>query len=589
MRDGLRAFRLVLGTALRADPRRAAAVLLLEPASALAQPLFGVWLKMLVDGALRHDGRLLTLGAAALAGSLALLWLVGGVGNRLRLTLAERVGFAFDLRIATLSANLPTIEHQERADYQDKLALLREQQGALGGSVHSVVQALRIAAPAVVTLLLLASVRPELALLPAFAIPSVYVTFATQRWLRRAEESAAPSRRLATHFYDLSRTAGPGKELRVLGLRDDMTARHRAAWLDAHRVRASAQWKSAAWAAAGWAVFAGGFAGAVVLVARDALAGRATPGDIVLTLTLARQVNASVAQTVSALSGLQQSLRAAGRLLWLVDYGRTARTGGLVPPALMTEGIAFESVSFRYPGTDRWVLRDVSLRISPGDVVALVGANGAGKTSMVKLLCRMYEPTEGRITLDGVDIRKLDVEAYRATLTACFQDFLRLELLAGEAVGVGDLPRSGNDAAVGTALTRAGATDVATRLPRGLDTQLGRAWPDGVDLSTGQWQKLALGRAFMRDEPLVVVLDEPTASLDPMAEHELFERFGDSARRTSAAVTLLVSHRFSTVRGADLIVVLEDGRIVEAGPHEDLVATSGQYRELYEIQAAAYR
>ena len=591
MRDSLRALRLVASTALRADPWRALAVLVLEPLGAATGPLLALWLKHLTDGVVAGDRRGVVLASAALAGSLALMWLAGGAGNRMRLTLAERVGFAFDRRLAELSAGLDTIEHHERPDYQDRLALLRDQQGALGAGVNAVVQGVRTLVPVVLTMALLAALHPALVLLPAFAVPSFLVLSAAQRWQRRAEEESASSRRLGRHLYELTLTAGPAKELRVFGLRDEIMARHRAAWLDSHRVGIAAQRRTSLWSALGLAVFALGFAGAVALVVQRAVAGQATAGDVLLAVGLARQVNASVTQTVFTISGLQQSLRAAGRLLWLVDYARQPglRRGTLPAPAALREGVVFDRVSFRYPGTEEWVLRDVSVRLAPGSVVALVGENGAGKTSLVKLLCGMYRPTEGRILVDGVDLNDLDPASWRERLSAGFQDFARLELVAREAVGVGDLPRIADDAAVRGALALAGATDVVDRLPRGLDTQLGRTWAGGVDLSTGQWQRLALGRAFLRRDPLVLVLDEPTASLDATTEHEVFERFTAAARRRAGGVTVLVSHRFSTVRAADLILVVEDGRVVERGSHHALVGAGGRYAGLYEIQAAAYR
>jgi ATP-binding cassette subfamily B protein len=238
------------------------------------------------------------------------------------------------------------------------------------------------------------------------------------------------------------------------------------------------------------------------------------------------------------------------------------------------------------------VLEDVDLRLPAGGTVAIVGDNGAGKSTLVKLIARFYEPTEGRVSVDGVDLRELDVEAWRARLSAGFQDFARFELAAREVVGVGDLPRAADAPAVEAALARAGATQVVADLPAGLDTPLGPSFEDGHDLSGGQWQKLALGRAFMRESPLVLLLDEPTASLDAEAEHELFDRYAAGARRAAAAtgaITVLVSHRFSTVRTADTIVVLSGGRVTETGSHAQLMARGGEYAALYELQASGYR
>jgi ATP-binding cassette subfamily B protein len=232
----------------------------------------------------------------------------------------------------------------------------------------------------------------------------------------------------------------------------------------------------------------------------------------------------------------------------------------------------------------------VSFPVPAGAVLALVGENGAGKTTLVKLLCRMYEPTEGRILVDGIDLAEMEPSAWRARLSAAFQDFARFELAARQAVGVGDLPHVDDAAAVHTALERAGAARVLDGLPAGGDTPLGARWEGGVDLSTGQWQKVALGRALMRPEPLVVFFDEPTASLDALAEHALFERYAAESRAGArrGAVTVLVSHRFSTVRSADLILVVEGGGVTELGGHDELLSRGGLYAELYSMQARAY-
>ncbi|MEI2775734.1 MAG: ABC transporter ATP-binding protein [Tetrasphaera sp.] len=225
-----------------------------------------------------------------------------------------------------------------------------------------------------------------------------------------------------------------------------------------------------------------------------------------------------------------------------------------------------------------------------GSVVAVVGENGAGKSTLVKLLARMYEPNAGEITADGTDIARIDIQQWRSRISGAFQDFARLEFLAQTTVGVGDLPRSRDRPAVQAALDRAGADQVIDQLAAGLDTQLGASWDDGVDVSFGQWQKLALARGYMRPEPLLLMLDEPTAGLDAETEHALFEQFAAGARRAAdnGRVTVLVSHRFSTVRMADLIVVLDGTRVAEVGSHAELIAARGPYAELYAIQAGAY-
>jgi ATP-binding cassette subfamily B protein len=234
----------------------------------------------------------------------------------------------------------------------------------------------------------------------------------------------------------------------------------------------------------------------------------------------------------------------------------------------------------------------VSLTLPAGAVVAIVGENGAGKTTLVKLLAKMYEPSSGGIFVDGAPLARMPADVWRGRLSGAFQDFFRFEFQARQSIGLGDVIRIDDEPAVVAAVGRAGADDVIVHLKAGLDTQLGATWPDGVDLSFGQWQKMALARGFMRDRPLLLVLDEPTAALDAETEHALFERYAASARDRDGrrdSITILVSHRFSTVRMADLIVVLDGSRLAEVGSHEELMARRGQYSELYNIQAAAYR
>ena len=232
------------------------------------------------------------------------------------------------------------------------------------------------------------------------------------------------------------------------------------------------------------------------------------------------------------------------------------------------------------------MLDAVTLDLPAGSVVALVGENGAGKTTLVKLLCKLYEPTAGRILVDGAPLSRMRTAEWRQRLAGAFQDFFRFELPARHSVGVGDVPRRDDERAVAAAVARAGADDVVARLPSGLDTQLGPTWPGGVEVSFGQWQKLALARGFMREEPLLLMLDEPTAALDAETEHALFERYaaaargadGGSANGRSRGITILVSHRFSTVRMADLIVVLDGARVAQVGSHEELMAKGGPVR-----------
>jgi ATP-binding cassette subfamily B protein len=348
--------------------------------------------------------------------------------------------------------------------------------------------------------------------------------------------------------------------------------------------------------AAGFAVFGLGYVGALLIVVRGAVRGAHTTGDVVLAVSLAAQTNMLVFGVVAAMQRLQRASTAADRMRSMRKllgelYPLRARADGPAPERI-ANGVRVEDVTFRYPATDRHVLEHVDLELPAGSTVAFVGENGAGKSTLVKLLCRFYDPTGGRIAVDGTDLASIDADAWRGRIAAGFQDFARFELLARESVGVGDLPRLDDLQAVERAVERGAARDVVEDLPGGLHAPIGQSHPDGgTELSGGQWQKLALARAMMRERPLLLVLDEPTSALDAHAEHELFERYAESARAVAHAtggIAIFVSHRFSTVRMADLIVVVDGGRVAEHGTHEELVARGGIYAELFSLQAAAY-
>jgi ATP-binding cassette subfamily B protein len=248
--------------------------------------------------------------------------------------------------------------------------------------------------------------------------------------------------------------------------------------------------------------------------------------------------------------------------------------------------VSFEEVSFTYPGADRPALQGISLHVEPGQTVALVGENGSGKTTLIKLLTRLYRPSSGRIVLDGRDLQDWDADALRRRIGVIFQDYARYQLLVGENVGVGDVRAFLDEARWADAAAKGLATPFIRELPSGFHTQLGRWFKDGRELSAGQWQKIALSRAFMRSEADILVLDEPTASMDAAAEATVFERF---RALTRGRIAILISHRFSTVRMADRIVVLVEGQIVEQGGHDELVALGGRYAKLFDLQARGYR
>jgi ATP-binding cassette subfamily B protein len=441
-----------------------------------------------------------------------------------------------------------------------------------------------------VTVALLATIHPALVLLAVFAVPTVLTSTWRPAVERAAQERAAQANRLSRHLFTLATTAPPGKEIRVTGIGERLVARRRETWEQAYAPVSAARWSSAMWHTLAWALFGAAYVGAVVFIA---LGLRAPAADVLLVLAAGSRLSAYIGATVGEIGFLRGFwMDGSRRLAWLEDYASALAARGELPaPDGLRRGIRLEHVTFAYPGTSRAVLDDVCLSLPAGSVVAVVGENGAGKTTLVKLLARMYEPTAGSILVDDVPLALMRADEWRTRLAGAFQDFFRFEFRAHQTVGLGDVARVDDEPAVMAAVGRAGANDVISRLPSGLATQLGPTWPGGAEISFGQWQKLALARGFMRDRPLLLILDEPTAALDAETEHALFERYAAAARdhRADGRITILVSHRFSTVRMADLIVVMDGARVVEVGSHDELMAKNGPYAELYGIQAAAYR
>jgi ATP-binding cassette, subfamily B, bacterial len=573
------------------EPRLLVVSIVMTLALALPQSLIGLWLAVLVDGLHDHDRSNVYLAAGGLAVSATLMWWLQVVFDRLSRRFRDRISIAMEARVAELHATVATIAHQERREHMDRLEILRRNTFGLDHLFMSLFSTLgwvlRLAA---VEILLMTQVSPVLGLLVLFAVPTVVAATWRPGVEREVREQVSSHDRRARHLFVLGTTPAPGKELRVTGNGDALVARRRTEWEAYAAPLARATWVTAAWNALAWAVFGLGYVGAIVLTAGP-LDGSA--GQVVLVLVVGSQLSQFVGAAVGELGFLRSIwLDISRRLMWLEDYAAAvdARSDG-TPPDRLEHGIRLDHVSFRYPGTERLVLDDVTLDLPAGAVVAVVGDNGSGKTTLVKLLARLYDPTEGRIEVDGVDLASMSVPLWRDRLAGAFQDFFRFELRAQQAVGVGDLDRLDDRPAAEAAVSRAGAEDVVDRLPAGLDTQLGPAWDEGVEVSFGQWQKLALARGFMREKPLLLALDEPTAALDAETEHALFERFAAAAHDEvcNGRVTVLVSHRFSTVRMADVIVVLDGARVVEVGAHAELMALGGRYAELYGIQSAAFR
>jgi ATP-binding cassette subfamily B protein len=575
--------------AYRAEPGLLVIAFVLNVGSWIPGALGALWLKQLANGTIDNDSTKVWTAVAGLAAAAVGGWVLRTIGSRVYTLFRDRATIEIEAHVARLQSTVASVEHHERPAYLNRLQLLRDNVFLLNHLYGSFMNAIGSAGQLAITVILLMSVSPVLLLLALFAIPTLVIATKRAGAERRAEEDAAPYARRSRHLFDLCTNAGPAKELRISRTTELVTVRRRQEWDRWYADISHARWTSAAAFAAAWTLFGLAYVSAIVYVSSGL---HASTGDVLLALAAGANLSRFLGTTVGEAEFLRWTLDAAQRLAWLEDYAaaNTAVAGEDLPDRL-AQGIRFEHVSFRYPGTDLDVLDDIDLTLPAGSVVALVGENGAGKTTLVKLLCRFYAPTQGRITVDGVDLAHLSAGGWRERLAGAFQDFFKFEYVARRSIGVGESARMDERDAVVAAVDRGGAVDVIERLPNDLDTQLGPTWNGGVELSIGQWQKVALARGFMRAQPLVCVLDEPTASLDAETEHALFERFAAASRanRDMGSITVLVSHRFSTVRMADLIVVLNGAQVAECGSHDELVARGGLYAELYELQARAYR
>ncbi len=496
----------------------------------------------------------------------------------------------------TNHVSLRLMEHANRLDlvsfedpvFYDKLERARRQTtarlgmlGIIAGMGQQLVTLLSLLA-AVVSfspwfLLLLVG-----AVIPAFLGETRFAMLAYSMLYRHT-----PERRELDYLRLLGASNQSAKEVKIFGLGTHLADRSRTLFEKFYEENKALAIKRAITGSLLNLLPTAGYYGAYVLILIRTMAGLMTVGSLTF-------VAGAFARSRSLIETLFSSLNNIGEqalyIKDLFDFFETQPSIVSVPNALpaprpIRSGFEFRDVSFAYPGSERQVLRRVSFRFDAGERIALIGENGAGKTTLVKLLARLYEPTGGTILLDGIDLREYDVDSLRGEIGVIFQDYMRYDMLVRENIGFGRIEELANQPRVESAARKSLADPLIAQFKHGYQQMLGRRFEDGVDLSAGQWQKVALGRAYMRDAQ-VLILDEPTASLDARAEYEVFLRFADLTRGRMA---VLISHRFSTVRMADRILVLADGELVEQGTHQQLVALGGRYAELFELQAAGYR
>jgi ATP-binding cassette subfamily B protein len=539
------------------------------------------------DAALAHTSRLVIFELAAVSG-ISLLERALGLVRQL---VGSRL--AIDVNVAILQkAQQLDLRHFEDAEFYDKLTRARREASSrplslIQGNFTLLRNALTLAG--YVALLVRFSGWMVLALLvatvPAFISEARFsgAAFRMRNW-------RSPDARKLNYLEYVLANDEHAKEVKVFGLGSLLLGRYKGLAERFYVEDAALARRRAIWGYLLSLISTFVFYGCYALIVVQTARGRLSLGDLTLYLVAFRQGQQAFQSMLSAVSGMYEDTLYMSNLF---EYLEIPTEREPVPPSTTEvvgaeQGIRFDGVGFRYPDSERWALRGVNLFLPKGRSLALVGENGAGKTTFIKLLAGLYRPTEGRVLLDGKDLRAWDEEALRRRIGVIFQDFNQYQLLLRENVGFGSAEHLGDDARVERAVEQGGAREVVAGLAGvgGLDTQLGRWFKGGAELSGGQWQKVALARAFMREEADVLILDEPTAALDAEAEHAVFERF---RTLTQGRTAILISHRFPTVRMADRILVLEQGHVVEDGTHAELLAAGARYATLFRLQAAGYQ
>jgi ATP-binding cassette subfamily B protein len=501
--------------------------------------------------------------------------------------LSERFSIATSVRLMAHAATLD-LEDFEDSELQDKLERARRQaagrmglMGQMFGQAQDVVTIVSFGAGlfwyAPWLLVLMAA-----ALIPAF-IGEAHFN-AQSYWLNYMR---APERRELDYVRQTAASVETAKEVKIFGLSGFLIDRYRrlaTEFFDANRRLAL---RRAGWGSVLTALGTSAYYVAYAYIVWRTVHGEFSIGALTFLAGSFRRLRTLLENLLSGFSSL------AGQAMYLDDLFSffeikpeiVSKPGARPFPAPIREGFVFENVGFRYPGAEHWAVRNLSFTLHAGEVLALVGENGAGKTTLVKLLARLYDPDEGRILLDGLDLREYDLFDVRANVGVIFQDFVRYHLTAAENIAVGRIEARGDRARIEAAAHRSLADEVIGKLPGGYEQVIGKRFRTGLDLSGGEWQKIAIARAYMRDAQLLI-LDEPTAALDARAEFEVFQRFKELS---SGKTAVLISHRFSSVRMADRIVVLNAGLVEAIGTHEELLTRGGLYAELFELQAAGYR
>jgi|TARA_B100000809_G_scaffold262098_1_gene312317 ATP-binding cassette subfamily B protein len=582
-----------LGMVWRVQPVYAATILSFRVLLAFS-PAVQLWIgKLIIDGVVANIGAatpdwtgIFRLVALELVVALA-SDVLQRTSNLLESLLGDLFGNRLSVRIMEHAATLD-LENFEDPEFYDSLQRARQQTvGRIG--LLALLLGIGQSGLSLITLLgVLVVFNGWLVLLLVFA---VLPTFLGETHFAGLSYSLlykwTPERRELDYLRYVATSDVTAKEVKLFGLADYFTRKYERLADEFYEANRALSIKRAATSGGLTIVSTLGYYAANVFIIIDTVRGFLTLGDLTLLVGSFQRSRGLISGMLLRSSDVyRQSLFLRDLFTFLEMKPRTASPENPVSvPRPIRDGVVFEGVGFRYPDKETWALRDVSLRIGAGERVALVGENGAGKTTLVKLLARLYDPTEGRILLDGIDLREYDVDELRDVIGVIFQDFVRYDLKVRENIAVGQIDAIGDQPRIVRASEMSLADSVVANLESGLDHMLGRRFKGGANLSGGEWQKVGLARAYMRDAQ-ILILDEPTAALDARAEYQVFERFADL---TEGRMAVLISHRFSTVRMADRIVVLEDGYVTEDGTHDELLIRSGSYAELFTLQAAGYR
>ena len=586
MRRRIAVLRHVLAHCFRVKPVASTVTLLLSAIDAIAATVLALVQGSLIQHAPAGFDRQVTL--AVVVG--AVFAVVSFVGYRVIATLERDIADAVELLLIDdlldWTTSPATVEHLQDPVFLDRLSVVVRRSNGLGHAAISAVALVSAVVSVVVSLAVLARIHPALIGLALCAIPPILLAGRAGDLYLLAVDKNAHLLRLDEQLSAIAVGAGPLKELLTTGSGARLDERARALWDEMAAHELYARGLAVIYTSLGWLIYGIGAGAAVWWAIALSREGRATIGDVAVVAGLGVFLAAQIMNVLGFRVQAIDAMRVIDHYGWLRD-----RTAGLpkasTPIGRIDDALMLDGIGYTYPGRDTPTLSDVSITIPAGTVLGIVGVNGAGKSTLAKILTGLIEPTAGELRVDGV---RAQTGALTAATTGTFQDYAHLELLARESVGVAHLDRAQDDAELAEAAAAGGADSVVARLEDGWQTQLGTAF-DGAELSKGQWQRLALARGLFKRDPTVLVLDEPTAALDPQSEHDIFAAFAERAQtlgERNGAITVLVSHRFSTVTMTDLIIVLDGGRIVETGSHDELMAAGGIYCGLFDAQARGY-